>query len=74
MSADLLLYTLTRCGIEVTSEIICRQHYERVPSMQTLSTREIGAGYKQSAEPYTEGDRPCETCRQEQERGKGTAA
>ena len=73
MSADLLLYTLTRRGIEVTSEIICRQHYDATPSMHRLTDREYGAGYRQTAEPYTEGDRECETCRQEQERGTAVA-
>ena len=70
---DLLHYRLTRRGIEVHSEIICREHYDAAPAMSTLTTREVGAGYRQTAEPYTEGDRPCETCEAEQQKARGAA-
>lgn len=59
---ELLHYILSRRNIEVHSEIICRTHYDAAPTMSKLSVREVGAGYRQTADPYTEGDRPCETC------------
>lgn len=63
----LLYYRLTRRGTEVTSEVICQRHYAATPAMHALSAREMQAGYKQSVEPYTRGDRGCATCEQDAE-------
>lgn len=58
---ELLHYVLSRNGIEISSEIVCRAHYESDLSMRTLTDRERRYGYKQTARPYI-GDRACETC------------
>lgn len=72
-SSDLLVYRLTRKGIEITSEVVCRKHYERFSQtgrgFAPLSEGEIKRGMTQTAEPYT-GDRPCATCEEEQECGR----
>lgn len=74
---DKLYYRLTRRGIEVTSEIVCRKHYEQFSQpgrdMAPLSEAErMRAGQKQTVTAY-DGDRPCATCAEEAERGRAIA-
>lgn len=70
-------YKLTHRGREITSEVICDEHYQQSSDegrdMAPLSVREQGAGYKQLVTEY-EGDRPCATCSELAERRKGSAA
>lgn len=71
--SELLHYRLTRKGRELTSEIVCRRHFEATPSMQALTESEKHrAGYVQTVTPYS-GVRECETCQEERERAQGAA-
>ncbi len=58
-------YRLTQRGHEVTSEIVCLEHYAYASQpgrdMGPLSVREQAAGYRQTVIPY-KGDRDCATC------------
>lgn len=73
---DKLYYRLLRKGHEVTSEVICAEHYAEASKdgghMGPLSESEVKrAGYEQRVTPYT-GDRDCATCEEariERERG-----
>lgn len=69
--SDLLLYRLVCRGIEVTSEVICKTHYDHESqdgrSMAPLSAREVKRGMSQTATDYT-GERPCAICEEYKER------
>lgn len=69
---DLFLYRLTNRGREITSEVICKRHFDIARDMEPLSASEKARGYEQTLREYT-GDRKCAWCLEQAEQKEATA-